>query len=195
MFKVGITGGIGSGKSLVCSVLEKFGIPVYYADKEARRLMNTSPGLRMAIQDVFGKELYRSGELDRQEMGRRVFGEPELLQKLNHLVHPVVKEDFISWSEKWDQAPYVIEEAAILFESGASAHMDLSVLVYAPVALRIARVMKRDGLSRSEIEMRINTQMDEEKKKELADWVLLNDEENLLLPQIVALHEEIKTRN
>lgn len=195
MFKVGITGGIGSGKSLVCSVLEKFGIPVYYADKEARRLMNTSPGLRMAIQDVFGKEIYRSGELDRQEMGRRVFGEPELLQKLNHLVHPVVKEDFILWSETWEQAPYVIEEAAILFESGASAHMDLSVLVYAPVALRIARVMKRDGLSRSEIEMRINTQMDEEKKKELADWVLLNDEENLLLPQIVALHEEIKTRN
>jgi dephospho-CoA kinase len=106
-----------------------------------------------------------------------------------------VREDFLSWSDAWDHVPYVIEEAAILFESGASGHMDLSVLVYAPEKLRIERVMSRDGISRSEVEKRIKMQMDEEQKKELADWVILNDEKNLLLPQIVALHEDIKTRN
>ena len=194
MFRLGITGGIGSGKSLVCSILEKFGIPVYYADKEARRLMNTREGLKQAIKDVFGAEIYLDGELDRQEMGRRIFGEPELLDKVNRMVHPVVREDFKRWSESWENVPYVIEEAAILFESGAASEMDASVLIYAPEKLRIERVMARDGLSRSEVESRINMQMDEEEKKRLADWVILNDEKKLLLPQLVALHEDIKSR-
>lgn len=195
MFKVGITGGIGSGKSLVCSVLERLGVPVYYADKEARRLMNTHPELQRAIKDFFGEEVYRSGELDAQKLGSMVFGNPVFLEKINQLVHPFVRDDFLSWSAAWDAVPYVIEEAAILFESGASRHMDMSVLVYAPEKLRIDRVMSRDGVSRSEVEKRIKMQMDEEQKKELADRVILNDEKNLLLPQIVALHEDIKTRN
>ncbi len=194
MFRLGITGGIGSGKSLVCSILEKFGIPVYYADKEARRLMNTSADLKLAIKDVFGEEIYPDGELDRQEMGRRIFGEPDLLNEINRMVHPVVREDFIKWSESCENVPYVIEEAAILFESGAVSEMDASVLIYAPKQLRIERVMARDGLSRSEVEKRINMQMDEEEKKRLADRVILNDEKKLLLPQLVALHEDIKSR-
>ena len=195
MFKVGITGGIGSGKSLVCSVLERLGVPVYYADKEARRLMNTHPELQRSIKVFFGEEVYSSGELDAQKLGSMVFGNPVFLEKINQLVHPVVRDDFLSWSAAWDDVPYVIEEAAILFESGASRHMDMSVLVYAPEKLRIDRVMSRDGVSRSEVEKRIKMQMDEERKKELADRVILNDEKNLLLPQIVALHEDIKTRN
>ena len=194
MFRLGITGGIGSGKSLVCSILEKFGIPVYYADKEARRLMNSSVDLKRAIKDVFGEEIYPDGELDRQEMGRRIFGEPDLLNEINRMVHPVVREDFIKWSESCENVPYVIEEAAILFESGAASEMDASVLIYAPKQLRIERVMARDGLSRSEVEKRINMQMDEEEKKRLADRVILNDEKKLLLPQLVALHEDIKSR-
>jgi dephospho-CoA kinase len=194
MFRLGITGGIGSGKSFVCSILEKFGVPVYYADKEARRLMNTMVDLKRAIKDVFGEEIYHDGELDRQEMGRRIFGQPEMLDKINRMVHPVVREDFFKWSEAWENVPYVIEEAAILFESGAVSEMDATVLIYAPEQLRIERVMARDGLSRSEVVRRINMQMDEEEKKRLADRVILNDEKKLLLPQLVALHEDIKSR-
>ena len=194
MFRLGITGGIGSGKSFVCSILEKFGVPVYYADKEARRLMNTRVDLKRAIKGVFGEEIYHDGELDRQEMGHRIFGQPDMLDKINRMVHPVVREDFFKWSEAWKNVPYVIEEAAILFESGAASEMDATVLIYAPKQLRIERVMARDGLGRSEVERRINMQMDEEEKKRLADRVILNDEKKLLLPQLVALHEDIKSR-
>ena len=118
----------------------------------------------------------------------------DMLDMINRMVHPVVREDFFKWSESWENVPYVIEEAAILFESGAASEMDASVLIYAPEELRIERVMARDGLSRSEVEKRINMQMDEEEKKRLADWVILNDEKKLLLPQLVALHEDIKSR-
>jgi len=194
MYRVGITGGIGSGKSLVCSVLEKFGIPVYYADTEARRLMNTDQELQRAIEETFGTEAYKDGELDRKWVGSRVFGDPQLLKKLNQLVHPVVKRDFENWSKGRMDVPYLVEEAAILFESGASRSMNMTVLIYAPGPLRIKRVMERDGVSRAEVERRMVHQMDDEKKKELADRVIFNDERSLLLPQIVRLHEEILTR-
>lgn len=194
MYRVGITGGIGSGKSFVCSILEKFGIPVYYADSQARRLMNTDSRLRSAIKEAFGEEIYRNGELDRQEMALRVFGEPGLLESINQLVHPVVREDFERWAEGQEGVPYVVEEAAILFESGAARNMNMSVLIYAPIPLRIQRVMDRDKVSRLDVEKRISRQMDEEEKKELADRVIYNDEKNLLLPQIVELHEDILIR-
>lgn len=191
MFRLGVTGGIGSGKSLVCGVLEKMGIPVYYADREARHLMNSDAELRLEIETVFGKEVYREGILDRKAMGDRVFGDRQLLSKLNELVHPFVQKDFDSWSKSWKGVPYVVEEAAILFESGAVKNMDLSVLVYAPTELRIARVEKRDGISRSQVVDRIKMQMIEEEKLKLADRVIYNDEQNLLLPQIVELHEDV----
>lgn len=194
MYRVGITGGIGSGKSFVCSILEKFGIPVYYADSQARRLMNTDSRLRSAIKEAFGEEIYRNGELDRQEMALRVFGEPGLLESINQLVHPVVREDFERWAEGQEGVPYVVEEAAILFESGAVRNMNMSVLIYAPISLRIQRVMDRDKVSRLDVEKRISRQMDEEEKKKLADRVIYNDEKNLLLPQIVRLHEDILIR-
>ncbi len=194
IYRVGITGGIGSGKSLVCSIIEKFGIPVYYADNEARRLMNTDQELRRAIKDTFGAEAYKEGTLDRKWMATRVFGDPELLEKLNRLVHPVVSSDFETWSSRWRDVPYLVEEAAILFESGAYLHMNRSVLIYAPVSLRIKRVMERDRVSRAEAEMRMVHQMEDQKKMELADRLIFNDEKRLLLPQIVALHEELKTK-
>lgn len=191
MFRLGVTGGIGSGKSLVCGVLEKMGIPVYYADREARHLMNSDAELRLEIETFFGKEVYREGILDRKAMGDRVFGDRQLLSKLNELVHPFVQKDFDSWSKSWKGVPYVVEEAAILFESGAVKNMDLSVLVYAPKELRIARVEKRDGISRSQVVDRMKMQMIEEEKLKLADRVIYNDEQNLLLPQIVELHEDV----
>ena len=194
MIRVGITGGIGSGKSLVCSVLEACGVPVYYADSEARRLMNADSSLREAIKDLLGENAYRDGELDRQMVGERVFGDSGLLEKLNALVHPVVGDDFHTWCTRWEGVSYVVEEAAILFESGASRHLDMSVLVYAPSQLRIKRVMERDGASRREVEQRMQMQMDEEEKLKLADRVIFNDGKNLLLPQIVDLHEDLIKR-
>lgn len=191
MYKVGITGGIGSGKTLVCSVLELLGIPVYYADKEARRLMNEKEELRKGIINTFGQEVYTEGKLDRKLMGERVFGDPGLLEKVNMLVHPHVADDFLGWSEGWKDAPYVVEEAAILFESGAWRRMDLSVLIYAPEQLRKKRVLLRDGISEQDFELRIKRQMDEEKKKRLADRVIYNDDKSLLLPQIINLHKEL----
>lgn len=191
MFNVGITGGIGSGKTLVCSVLEKLGIPVYYADLEARRLMNTDPDLRESVRGLLGENAYVDGELDRTLVGEKVFGNPGLLGKLNQLVHPAVGNDFRAWSNRRKEHPYVVEEAAILFESGADRRLDMSVLVYAPLQLRLKRVMERDGLSRAEVEKRVKNQMDEEEKRRLADRIIFNDEERLLLPQIVKLHEAI----
>jgi dephospho-CoA kinase len=194
MYRVGITGGIGSGKSLVCSILELFGVPVYYADLEARRLMNEDVELRSALKAEFGDGIYKGGELDRQKMGSRVFGEPRLLEKINQMVHPVVRKDFDNWCKACENVPYVVEEAAILFESGAAKQMNMSVLVYAPIALRISRVVDRDGLSSDEVKKRMSYQLDEEEKKRRADSIIINDETSLLLPQIVSLHEEIKMK-
>jgi dephospho-CoA kinase len=191
MYQVGITGGIGSGKTLVCSVLESLGVEVYYADREARRLMNDHGMLKGAIIELLGSRAY-SGELDRQYVASRVFGNRELLEKLNSLVHPVVREDYRNWvKERPEGMPYVVEEAAILLESGASRFLDETVLVYAPSELRIRRVMERDGVSREEVERRMMHQMDEEEKRVLADRVLVNDDREMLLPGVVALHQDI----
>jgi dephospho-CoA kinase len=194
MYQVGITGGIGSGKTLVCSVLEKLGVPVYDADGQARRLMNKLPVLMQGIEELLGKEAYREGQLDRKYVGSRVFGNHELLTRLNGLVHPAVREDYRSWVNQWKDAPYVVEEAAILFESGAYRFLDRTVLVFAPSDLRIRRVMQRDGVGREEVKKRMMHQMDDEEKKVLADEVVVNDERNMLLPQIIALHNKIVKR-
>jgi len=191
MYKVGITGGIGSGKSTVCGILEALGVPVYYADVEARRLMNEDEGLREDIRDLLGGQVYREGRLDTRMVAQRVFGDTTLLGELNKLVHPAVRRDFQSWIKSIDSAPYVVEEAAILFESGSHAFLDLNVLVYAPLELRMSRVMNRDGVSREEVEKRMARQMDEEEKKKRADIVVLNDEKDMLLPRVVSLHHDI----
>lgn len=194
MLRIGITGGIGSGKSLVCNVFEKLGAPVYYADREARRLMNTDVDLVEAIKELLGNDAYQESELNRPEVGKRVFGNADLLKQLNQLVHPVVGNDFQAWCTTRENVPYVVEEAAILFESGAMSHLDMSVLIYAPAELRIRRVMERDRITRPEVEQRMRSQMDEEEKMRLADRVILNDEKSLLLPRIVELHEDILIR-
>jgi dephospho-CoA kinase len=191
MYQVGITGGIGSGKTLVCSIIERLGIPVYYADREAGRLMNTHGVLKEAIKGLLGEEAYRDGEIDRRFVGSRVFGQRELLGKLNGLVHPVVREDYRRWVTGWSGVPYVVEEAAILIESGASRFLDRTVLVCAPSELRIRRVMERDGVKKEEVELRMMHQMNEEEKRVLADEVIVNDDRHMLLPQIIALHEKI----
>ena len=194
MYKLGLTGGIGSGKTLVCQIFEKLGIPVYYADKAARDLMNTDPQLKVNIRRMFGEEAFREDGLNRQHLADSVFGDTEKLSELNAVVHPAVRKDFLKWCERQEGSPYVLEEAAILFESGASSGMDRTVLVYAPEELRISRVMKRDGLSREDVLKRMGHQLSEEEKKEMADHVLINDGSRLLLPQVIDLHNSMLNR-
>ncbi|MFH0758793.1 MAG: dephospho-CoA kinase [Bacteroidota bacterium] len=191
MYQVGITGGIGSGKTLVCSVLNVLGIPVYHADMEARRIMNEDPVLKASIEGLLGKEAYRDGMLDRRLVGNMVFGNRNLLEQLNKLVHPVVREDYCKWVSGWSDVPYVVEEAAILFESGANRMIDKTVLVYAPYELRIKRVMNRDSVTAENVKKRMMHQMDEEQKRMLADEIIVNDDCQMLVPQVVSLHEGI----
>ncbi|MEN8203336.1 MAG: dephospho-CoA kinase [Bacteroidota bacterium] len=194
MIQVGLTGGIGSGKTLVCSVLEKFGVAVYYADEEARRLMNTDPGLMRQIEELFGQEAYRNGTLDRGLLAGRVFDDSPMLAKLNALVHPAVREHYSNWVELQADVPYVVEEAAILFESGSDRYMDMNVLIWADKEERIQRVMQRDGVSRDQVEKRMHMQISEEEKKRRADIVIYNDGREMLLPQIIKLHNTILKR-
>ncbi len=191
MFRVGLTGGIGSGKSLVCSIFEKLRVPVYSADEEARKLMNTDSELKTSIVKMFGDQAYSKDGLDREFLAGSVFRDDEKLSGLNGLVHPAVRKDFNRWTSLQSGSPYVVEEAAILFESGSGAEMDLSVLVYAPEELRITRVMERDQTDREDVLRRMGHQMSEEEKIKMAGHIIYNDETQMLLPQVIELHDKI----
>ena len=192
--KVGLTGGIGSGKTLVCSVLEKLGVAVYYADSEARRLMNSDPELVLQISGLFGNKAYEGGILNREFLAQRVFKDKVLLTRLNELVHPAVRKDFSRWANEQKPAFYVVEEAAILFESGSDRNMDLTVGVFSEKELRVQRVMQRDGITREQVRMRMNSQMNEKEKMERADMVIYNDGKLMILPQIINMHNAILKR-
>lgn len=188
MLKIGLTGGIGSGKSTVAKIFETLGIPVYYADAEAKRLMNSSETLKKVIRQNFGEATYENDQLNRKYLAGIVFNDPEKLELLNALIHPVTINDAEQWMQQ-QSAPYSIKEAALLFESGAAENLDFIVGVYAPQALRIKRVMKRDGLTADEIMKRINRQVNEEMKMKLCDFVITNNEQELLVPQVLKLHQ------
>ena len=191
MFRVGLTGGIGSGKTLICSILEKLGIPVYYADAEAKRLMTHHPDLKRKILDLLGEKAYKGASLDRKYLAERLFGNEVLLASMNSVVHPTVREDFKRWSDQQKEVPYVVEEAAILFESGAYKDFDQTVLVYAPEEIRIRRVMERDKCDRESVLRRISHQESEEELSKLADHILINDGQQMILPQVIELHNKL----
>lgn len=190
MIKVGLTGGIGSGKSTVAKVFEVLGIPVYYADDAAKKLMHEDEELKKKIQLQFGKEVYSNGQLNRKYLAEIVFTSPEKLAQLNALVHPATLQD----AERWMQhqtTPYAIKEAALIFESGAHEYLDYVIGVTAPAPLRIQRTMQRDGITREEVIARMDKQMDETIKMKLCDFVLLNNEQEMLLPQVLDLHKRL----
>lgn len=190
MLKVGVTGGIGSGKTTVCQVFEALGIPVLYADETARHLMENDQQLIENIRELLGEQVYTNGLLNREEIASAVFNRPDLLQKLNSIVHPAV----IHYSKQWVQqqkSPYIIKEAAIFFESGTDKEMDIMVGVYAPQKLRILRATKRDNVAQEKILSRIAQQIDEDEKMKLCDYVIINDDEHAVLPQVLKLHEEL----
>lgn len=189
MLKVGLTGGIGSGKSTVAKIFELLGTPVYYADEAAKKLMNTDENLKKAILEQFGEASYKNNELDRQYLASIVFSNKEKLELLNSLIHPVTIRDAQEWIAQ-HQAAYVIKEAALLFESGAAAHLDIVVGVYAPQHIRVKRVMDRDRLPVDEVMKRISRQIDEEMKMKLCDHIITNNEQQLVIPQVLELHKK-----
>lgn len=189
MFKIGLTGGIGSGKSTVAKIFEVLGIPVYYADEEAKRLMNTDIGLKRQIIELFGEASYSQGMLNRNYLAEIVFHDPEKLKQLNALVHPVTIHDANTWLENQHSA-YAIKEAALIFESGIHEMLDFVIGVSAPISLRIQRVIKRDNISREEVLSRMDKQMEESAKMKRCNFVITNDEQQLLIPQVLAIHEK-----
>jgi len=189
MVKVGITGGIGSGKSTVSKIFEVLGIPVYYADDAAKRLMNEDEALKAAMQLNFGEAAYTGGILNRKYISGIVFNDPAKLDLLNSIVHPATLHDAEVWIAK-QQSPYIIKEAALIFESGAQQQLDYVIGVYAPAPLRVQRVMHRDGVERADVLKRMNEQLDETIKMRLCDFVVTNNEQELLLPQVMALHKK-----
>jgi dephospho-CoA kinase len=190
LLKIGITGGIGSGKTTVAKVFEVLGIPVYNADLAAKRLMNEDAALKEKIKQQFGIDVYKDEKLDNKHLAQIVFSSEEKLDILNSIVHPATINDANAWMLK-QSTPYTLKEAALLFESGAYELLDYVIGVSAPVPLRLQRVMQRDNSSREEIMARMNKQMDEEIKMKLCNFIINNDEQQLLIPQVVALHKTI----
>lgn len=191
MLKIGITGNIGSGKSTVARVFEILGVKVFYADAEAKKVMTADEVLIAEIKSAFGTEAYLAdGQLNRKHIANIVFKNEDELKKLNALVHPAVFRAFDEWAKGFTNEPYVIKEAAVLFESGSYEFCDKTLLVSAPLEMRLKRVMDRDHISRAEVEAREARQFTEERKKELADYILYNDDTQLVIPQIIALHHQ-----
>jgi len=190
MLKIGLTGGIGSGKSTVARVFEVLGIPVYYADDAAKRLMNENAELKEQIKKKFGSGIYTDGRLDRKQLAGIVFNDPGKLEQLNALVHPATLADAEAWLQK-QKTHYAIKEAALIFESGAHKFLDKVIGISAPSPLRIQRAMKRDHASREEVIARMSKQLDEDIKMRLCDFVITNDEQQLVIPQVLAVHAEL----
>ncbi len=193
MFKVGVTGGIGSGKSVVCRIFRNLNIQVYDADTEARRILKEDPEVRQKLLKHFGKKVFKDSELDRKYLAGKIFSDSEARSFVNGIVHPKVREDFVRWTKK-QTGPYVIEEAALLFESGGWKELDLTILVTAPEEIRIHRIMKRDEIERGEVLARLASQIDPEEAAKMTDLRIQNDEKELVIPQVLSTDRLIRKR-
>lgn len=191
MKKIAICGGIGSGKSTVCQMFAERGVAIYDSDSRAKALMNESEPLRKALMAEFGAGCYEGGVLNRPYLAQRVFASPEQLAKLNAIVHPAVKEDFLRWAEE-QSGDYVILESAILYESGFDSLVDKVVAVLAPLPLRIERAMQRDGASREQIEARIKAQMSDDELMARADFAIVNFQLEDVEKDVVELNHRFK---
>jgi dephospho-CoA kinase len=190
MLKIGLTGGIGSGKTTVANIFKVLGIPVFDADSVAKELMENNPELRNKLIAQFGTNVFESGKLNRKWLASIVFQDPHQLDLLNALVHPMTLQAAENWFVQLD-ADYVIKEAALLFEAGAGAGLDYVIGVFAPLHIRIQRVMQRDGLSREEVLARIDRQVSDTIKMKLCDFVIVNDDQQLITHQVLELHQKL----
>ncbi len=190
MKRIGLTGGIGSGKSFIAEIFRNLGVPVFNSDDEARAIQQSDKDVLAAIREKFGDVFLSSGELDRKKLAAIVFSDHQKLQELNAIVHPAVGKAFEKFCAENSSAPYVIKEAAIIFEIGIDEDLDGTVLVTAPEQIRIDRVMKRDGISESDVRARMQKQWSDEEKMKRADWMISNDGEKALLTQVLRIHEQ-----
>jgi dephospho-CoA kinase len=192
---IGLTGGIGSGKSTIAKAFANLGVPVFDADAAAKNIMNTSAVIKEKLIATFGPAIYTKGDtgvdqLNRALLSKIVFSDNYQLELLNSIVHPITIQAALDWAAM-QTAPYVIKEAALFFESGSVAGVHKMIGVTAPKALRILRVMRRDHCTKEDVEKRMTHQIDEALKMKLCDWVIVNDDQHLVLPQVIALHEQI----
>ncbi len=190
MLRIGLTGGIGSGKTTVAHIFEVLGMPVYYADDAAKRLMNEEANLKQKLIQHFGEESYVEGKLNRAYLSSVVFSNTEKTSLINSIIHPATIADAEAWMLQ-QQAPYALKEAALIFESGAEKNLDLVIGVSAPLPIRLQRVMKRDAIDEAAVLARMQKQMNEEEKMSRCDFVVINDDETLLIPQVIAIHEQL----
>ena len=190
--RVGVTGGIGSGKSTVCKVFRLLGAPVFEADLVARQLMDTNEKIRYRLISLFGNDVYTSdARVDRKKLASLIFNDDIQLQKVNELVHPVVRTEFIEWADK-QETPYVIHEAAILFETGFYKMMDFTILVSAPEEQRIKRVLKREGVRLEQVKERIQKQWNDEEKRKLASLEIRNADNDMIIPLIIKIDKQLR---
>jgi dephospho-CoA kinase len=193
MLKIGLTGGIGSGKTTVAQIFEVLSIPVYYADQAAKELMNQDPELKKKIITAFGPSAYKDDELDRDYLGEMVFADADKLSLLNSFVHPVTLRNAEEWMQN-QKTNYAIKEAALIFEAGLEKFFDYVIGVTAPESLRIERVMKRDRTTAENVRRRMEQQMDEKEKMNRCDFVIVNDDKQALLPQVLTIHEMLLSK-
>lgn len=190
MLKVGVTGSIGSGKSTVCRMFGVLGVPVFSSDEAGKHLLAEDVQVRAALIGAFGEAVFVDGVLDRKALGAHVFNDRAALQRLNAIVHPAVRSAFARWAEG-QQAPYVINEAAILVETGSYKQLDHLIVVDAPEALRIGWVMQRDGVTEEQVRARMRNQTDDGTRNAAADSLIRNDGRSLVVPQVLAVHGEL----
>jgi len=190
MLKVGVTGGIGSGKSMICNLFKCLEIPVFNADEAGRRLLAEDKSVVEEIRHLFGGDVIVEGKPDRKKIAEIVFKNPEKLSKLSSVIHPAVRKKFNDWAAEQNSS-YIIDEAAILFETGIYKQLDLTVLVIAPEQLRIKRVINRDGSEEASVKDRMKNQWSDDEKKKIADFIIINDDITPLLQQIMEIHNTI----
>ncbi len=192
MQKIGITGGIGSGKTTASKVFELLGVPVYYSDEESKQLLYNDETIKEKVVALFGNSVLNIlGDIDRKALGTIVFKDKEKLQQLNAILHPAVALHFTEWAKTKSNENYILKEAAILFESGANKQVEKVITVSAPEDLKIKRAMHRDTISKEQVEQRMKNQMSDEEKIKLSQFVIYNDEEQLLIPQIIKIHKAL----
>ena len=189
MLKIGITGGIGSGKSTICELFRLHGIPVFDADTEAKKLNDSSPIIRHRLTQLFGADLYENNRLNRQKLASIIFSCPDNLQKVNDIIHPELAFRFLKWTDKQKNVPFVVIDAPVLFEAGFNQYVDKTITVYADEKIRIKRIEKRDGATPAQILARMKSQLSEEEKIQRADAVIVNDNRESLIAQVGVIVE------
>jgi len=193
MLKIGLTGGIGSGKSTVARIFSTFNVPIYFADSETKKIFQKNESVREKMRQFFGNDIFLSSqEINKTKLSEIIFNDKTALQQVNNIVHPAVLEDFENWTKNFETKKYVIIEAAILFESGIYKYVDKIIAVSAPEFLRIERVKLRDNVSEQQVRQRIENQWNENEKIKLSHFVIFNDEKSLVIPQVLEIHKMLE---